>query len=108
MFRLVRFLSLSLILLTLLPIESSAKGPTICTGNVPPEGMVITATGTSDSCPGSCRTQQTEPAQLSIMVICAGQPIPDGYELESFTSTAACECLGDQDNAYVIRRLSSS
>jgi len=89
----------------LLPFESIAAGPNMCAGNLPPEGMVITATGSSDSCPGSCRARQTELAQLAIMVICEGQPIPDGYEIEEFTSTPACDCLGDQDNAYVIRRL---
>jgi hypothetical protein len=38
------------------------------------------------------------------MVICTSQPVPDKYELESFTSVPACECVGDRDNAYVIRR----
>jgi hypothetical protein len=32
-----------------------------------------------------------------------GQPIPDGYELENLTSVPACDCVGAQDNAYVIR-----
>ena len=105
--RLGAFLSASLILLAL-PIESIAAEQTICAGNVPPDGMVITATSTSDGCPGPCRARDTEPAQLSIMIICAGQPIPDGYEIEGLTSTAACDCLGDQDNAYVIRRQSGS
>jgi hypothetical protein len=35
--------------------------------------------------------------------ICAGQPLPDGYELENLTSVPACDCVGAQDNAYVIR-----
>jgi hypothetical protein len=70
--------------------------------------MVITATGTSDSCPGSCRARYTEPAQLSIMVICAGQAIPDKYEIQSITTSAACDCVDQLDNAYVIRRVSGS
>jgi hypothetical protein len=37
------------------------------------------------------------------MVICAQQPIPENYSLESVTSSPSCECLGQQDNAYVIR-----
>ena len=93
---------------------SSASFPTkpnaltICAGNVPPENMVITATGTSFTCSGSCRSRQIEPAQGPIMVICAGQPIPQYYETESVTNSPACNCLGDQDNAYVIRRVSSA
>ena len=81
---------------------------TICAGNVPPENMVITGTGTSFTCSGSCRSRQIEPAEGPIMVICAGQPIPQYYETESVTSSPACNCLGDQDNAYVIRRLNTA
>ena len=106
MFKPAKLLSSLLVLLALPPVESIAAGPTICAGNVPPDGMVITATGSSEACPGSCRARTAEFAQLSIMVICAGQPIPDGYEIESFTSTPACDCLGEQDNAYLIRRQS--
>lgn len=81
---------------------------TICAGNVPPENMVITATGTSFTCSGSCRSRQIEVAEGPIMVICAGQPIPQYYETESITSSPACNCLGDQDNAYVIRRMNTA
>ena len=80
----------------------------VCAGNVPPENMVITATGTSFTCSGSCRSREVEPAQGPIMIICAGQPIPQFYETESVTSSPACNCLGDQDNAYVIRRLNTA
>lgn len=38
-----------------------------------------------------------------VIKICAGQPIPKGYVLESLTTTPACECVGSDDNAYVIR-----
>jgi hypothetical protein len=77
---------------------------TICAGNVPPEDMVITATGTSSNCAGSCRARTVEPVAGPVMVICAGQPIPHFYETESTTTTPACNCIGDEDNAYVIRR----
>jgi len=43
-----------------------------------------------------------------MMVICGGQPIPDDYEIESITTTPRCGCLGEHDNAYVIRRMSNS
>jgi len=104
MFEPGRLASLILVLVALAPIASIAAAQMICAGNIPPEGTVITATGTSDSCPGSCRARDTQPAQQSIMVICSGQPIPEGYELEGFTSVPACDCIGAQDNAYVIRR----
>jgi len=80
----------------------------ICAGNIPPENMVITATGTSFTCPGSCRSREVEPVEGAIMIVCAGQPIPQYYETESVTSSPACNCLGDQDNAYVIRRLATA
>ena len=81
---------------------------TICAGNVPPEDMVITATGTSYTCSGSCRSRQVEPAKGPIMVICAGQSIPQYYETESVTTSPACNCIADQDNAYVIRRINTA
>jgi hypothetical protein len=81
---------------------------TICAGNVPPQDMVITATGTSSNCAGSCRARTVEPVQGPIMVICAGQPIPHYYETESTTTTPACNCIGDEDNAYVIRRMNNA
>jgi len=76
----------------------------MCAGDVPPENMVITATGTSVICAGSCRGRLVEPVEGPVMVICAGQPIPQYYETESVTTSPACNCIGDQDNAYVIRR----
>ena|SRR5579862_114677 len=95
-------------LVTILAIGGSATAQTICAGNRPADGSVITATTTSGFCNGSCRARITEPADAPMMVICSGQPIPDDYELESITTTPRCGCLGEQDNAYVIRRLSNS
>jgi len=80
----------------------------VCAGNVPPDNTVITATGTSFTCSGPCRSREVEPAEGPIMIICAGQPIPQFYETESVTSSPACNCLGDQDNAYVIRRINGA
>jgi hypothetical protein len=37
------------------------------------------------------------------MKICAGQSIPRGYIVDSVTTIPACQCLGSEDNAYVIR-----
>ena len=81
---------------------------TICAGNVPPENMVITATGTTSNCAGSCRARTVEPVRGPVMVICAGQPIPQYYETESTTTTPSCNCIGDEDNAYVIRRMNGA
>ncbi len=89
---------------TELPFPSKPNALIICAGDVPPENMVITASGTSVTCAGSCRSRQIEPVDGPIMVICAGQAIPQYYETESVTSLPACNCIGDQDNAYVIRR----
>jgi hypothetical protein len=77
---------------------------TICAGNVPPEGMVVTATSTSPTCAGACRGRTVEPVEGPVMVICADQPIPQYYETESTTTIAACNCIAEEDNAYVIRR----
>jgi hypothetical protein len=42
------------------------------------------------------------------MIVCANQPLPSGYSLDSITTTPDCLCLGDEDNAYVIRKLEAS
>jgi hypothetical protein len=90
--------------LLLLALAQPGRAQVICSGNIPPEGTVITATGTAAICGGGCRARRYQPAEGSTMVICAEQPIPRNYQLESVTSSPACECLGDQDNAYVVRR----
>ena len=74
----------------------------ICAGDVPPDGMVIVATGTSPLCGGSCRTRILKPLGGNILVICANQAIPEAYTLESVTTSPACRCLGSEDNAYII------
>jgi hypothetical protein len=76
----------------------------VCAGDTPPKGMVITATGSSPVCAGSCTARQIQAVSGSIMIICARQPIPDDYSLESVTSSPNCKCLGDSDNAYIIRQ----
>ncbi len=38
------------------------------------------------------------------MIICAQQPVPKGYVLDSITTSPSCRCLGDEDNAYAIRQ----
>ena len=85
------------------PVRAQDQGQTICAGNIPPEGTVITATGNSVDCGGSCRARQIEPIRGQIMVVCAQQPIPDRYEIQSVTTSPACNCLGEDDNAYVLR-----
>jgi hypothetical protein len=86
------------------PFPSKPNALVICAGDVPPEDMVITATGTSVTCAGACRSRQIEPVDGPVMVICAGQPIPKFWETQSVTTLPACNCIADQDNAYVIRR----
>lgn len=89
---------------TELPFPSKPNALIICAGDVPPDDMVITATGTSVTCAGSCRSRQIEPVDGPVMVICADQAIPKFYETQSVTTVPACNCIADQDNAYVIRR----
>jgi hypothetical protein len=97
---------ISVFILFAAPLAHSQElGQTICAGNIPPEGTVITATGNSVDCGGSCRARQIEPVRGQIMVICAQQPIPERYEIQSVTSSPACNCLGEDDNAYVLRAI---
>jgi len=75
----------------------------LCADDVVPDGMAITATGTAESCDGACRARKTEAVCGPVVKICAGQPIPRGYVLDSITTVPACKCLGEEDNAYVVR-----
>ncbi len=86
-------------------VQPTPGAVVVCAGDTPPKGMVITATGSSSVCAGSCTARKIEPLTGSIMIICGRQPIPDHYTLESITTSPQCKCLGDLDNAYVIRSL---
>src|ERR1035437_9912807 len=76
----------------------------VCAEDIAPSDMVVTATGTSSVCHGSCRARKLELVRGPIMIICAQQPVPQGYVLDSITTSPSCRCLGDEDNAYAIRR----
>jgi len=76
----------------------------VCAEDIAPSDMVVTATGTSSVCRGSCRARKLELVRGPIMIICAQQPVPKGYVLDSITTSPSCRCLGDEDNAYAIRR----
>lgn len=80
-----------------------AAAQLICAGDLPPFGAAIVATGTSSICGGACRARQFAPVHGDTMIICAQQPIPPNYSLQSLTTSPSCQCLGDLDNAYVIR-----
>ena len=75
----------------------------ICADGVVPAGMAVTATGTTSACAGACRARETQAVCGPVMKICAGQPIPKGYVVDSITTMPACQCLGPEDNAYVIQ-----
>lgn len=85
-------------------VEAHAWSEVICAGNIPPEGLVVTATGTAPTCNGACRARKVQPVYGEIMKICSDQPIPKGYVLDGITSTPACRCLGADENAYIIKR----
>jgi hypothetical protein len=82
---------------------NAARAEVLCADDIVPAGMAITATGTAASCAGACRAREVAPVCGPVMKICAGQPVPAGYVLDSITTMPACQCLGSQDNAYVIR-----
>lgn len=98
----LRSIAAALALLSLL-VATPGGAQVICSGDLPPEGTAITATGTSTICGGACRARKFSTVQGSTMIICAQQPIPTNYTLQSVTTSPSCNCLGDQDNAYVIR-----
>jgi hypothetical protein len=80
-----------------------AQAEILCADDLVPQGMTVTATGTAATCAGACRARQVEPVCGPVMKICAGQPIPKGYVLDSITTMPACQCLGQENDAYVIR-----
>jgi hypothetical protein len=86
------------------PYRAAAQPQVACAGDVIPAHTVITATGTSSRCLGQCTARQFQRVHGELMVICAHQAIPRGYTIDSYTTTAKCACLGEQDNAYVIRK----
>jgi hypothetical protein len=75
----------------------------ICADDIVPKGMAVTETGTTGSCAGACRARETQAVCGALMKICSGQSIPKGYILDSVTTIPACQCLGSEDNAYIIR-----
>jgi hypothetical protein len=79
----------------------------VCADDIVPEGMAVTATGTAATCAGACRARVTHAVCGPVMKICTGQPIPKGYVVDSVTTIPACQCLGVEDNAYVIRYVST-
>jgi hypothetical protein len=78
---------------------------TVCSEDVAPPGMVVTWTGNANVCRGPCRARALQRVIGPIMVICAHQPVPKDYTIDSVTTTPNCSCLGDEDNAYVIRKV---
>ncbi len=99
-FALASMFAASLVILAK-PARVSAE--VLCADDIVPFGMAVTATGTAPSCDGSCRAREIKPVCGLVMKICAGQPIPQGYTLDSITSMPGCQCLGFDDDAYVIR-----
>ena len=95
---------LAILTLAGLGAAASRQSQVVCSEDVIPSNMAITATGTSPVCRGSCRARRIEPIHGSIMIICADQAVPQNYALDSVTTTPDCQCLGEEDNAYVIRK----
>jgi hypothetical protein len=84
-------------------LSHPASAQIICEDDITPEGMAVITTGTSPTCAGSCSAREIKPVCGPVIKMCAGQPIPKGYVLDSITTTPGCTCLGAEDNAYVIR-----
>jgi hypothetical protein len=87
----------------LLAYPARVRAEIVCADDVVPFGTAVTATGTAPSCDGSCRAREIKPVCGLVMKICAGQPVPRGYVLDSITSMPGCQCLGHDNDAYVIR-----
>jgi len=102
------FVVLASIGLAGLGAAASRQVQIVCAEDVLPDNMVVTATGTSPVCKGDCRARRMEPVQGSVMIICGNQAIPKNYALDSITTTPDCQCLGNEDNAYVIKKLEVS
>ena len=75
---------------------------TVCMNRNPPEGTVITRSVRDPGCKGQCESDLVIPMS-DRMVICRGQSIPKGYEIELLTSTPDCACVGSGQNAYTIK-----
>ena len=84
-------------------LSGPALAEVICADGVVPAGMAVTATGTTSACAGACRARETQAVCGPVMKICAGQPIPKGYVVDSVTTMPACQCIGPDENAYVIQ-----
>ena len=98
----------SLVFVALLAISGwclarKVSAETVCADDIVPEGMAVIATGTTATCAGACRARETQAICGPIMKICGDQPIPKGYVVDSVTTIPACQCLGPENNAYVIR-----
>jgi hypothetical protein len=103
-----RFILRSVVIAALIAISGwclarKVAAETVCADDLVPEGMAVTATGTTATCAGACRARETQAVCGALMKICAGQSIPKGYIVDSVTTVPACQCLGSEDNAYVIR-----
>jgi hypothetical protein len=102
---LFKFVLASILAVALLILAKPGRvsAEVVCADDIVPSGMAVTATGTAPSCDGSCRAREIQPVCGLVMKICAGQPIPQGYTLDSITSMPGCQCLGFDGDAYVIR-----
>jgi hypothetical protein len=86
----------------LFTVGGSQAGEWICSPAPPPNGLVVTASGSVPSCEGACGGKYVEPLS-SYMVICAGQPIPEHYELIGTETSPACKCIARVENAFIIQ-----
>jgi hypothetical protein len=103
-----RFTLGSLVFAALLAISGwclarKVSAETVCADDIVPEGTAVIATGTTANCAGACRARETQAVCGPIVKICADQPIPKGYVVDSVTTMPACQCLGSENNGYVIR-----
>ena len=53
------------------------------------------------SCVGTCASRYIERLR-DHMVICAGQKVPEGYDLLGVTTVADCDCVADTENGLII------
>jgi hypothetical protein len=77
-------------------------GEWVCRDEPPPRGFVVTRGGSMGSCVGTCASRYIERLR-DHMVICAGQNIPDGFELLGITTVSDCDCVSGTENGMIIQ-----
>lgn len=83
-------------------LEEQRFGEWVCRDEPAPPGRVITKGGSMGSCVGACASRYVERLR-DHMIICAGQKVPEGYDLLGVTTVSDCDCIAGSENAMIIQ-----